>query len=335
MSLRTERVSPVREHYGDIEARGATSGDDLLPSPSNTNRAPADVLVALQSLILRMRDNNVGTAKARIDRNDTLVKQAMEAAQAAREREAKARSEDGGFFDGLGTAIEALTVDLAKLENISDPVGALERSLEKSGDATINSRQFWTDLEKGALEVAKWAAVAASVALAVVSCGAAAPLAALAVVGAVMSCAAAADSTFHILEKCGVDKETAMWIDIGLCVGGAVCSGGSGVAQAIQGGTTATNAAVRSAAIGVDIVAGAGTAAGGVAHTQVARFERDAKLAEADTMEAQQQQERIERRIQKLIETIRETLESSDRGVEKVTAMMNQHNATMVAMVRA
>ncbi|MBX3205878.1 MAG: hypothetical protein KF764_12465 [Labilithrix sp.] len=308
---------------------------DVLPSP--THAFASNDLLTLRSLLMKMSDNAVATGKARIEKNDVLAAKAIEDAFRARKEASEARSEDGGFFDGLFEAAKALTVDLVKLENITDPFGALEESLEKAGDATINSRQFWADVEKGALEVAKWGAVAGSVVLAVGSFGAAAPVAALAIVGAVMSCAAAADSSFGILEKCGVDRDTAMWIGVGLTVGGALCSGGSGVAQMLATDSTkVASAALRSAAIIADASAGAAGVAGGVAKIQVADFEHTAMLADADAADADATQVRVERTIQRVMDSIRETYRSCERGTQRVADAMKKHNATTVAlMVRA
>lgn len=335
MSERIERANRTR--YGEQQLRTepqAAAPVETLPPPTSTG--PANALFELRSLLMKMSDVSIATGKAKIERNDVLISKAIQESFEARKRAAEARSEEGGFFDGLFEAAEALTVDLVKLENITDPFGALERSLEKAGDATIDSRQFWADLEKGALEVAKWGAVAGSVALAVGSFGAAAPVAGLAILGAVMSCAAAADSTFHVLEKCGVDKDTAMWIDIGLCVGGALCSGASGVAQMFSSQTHNVGTAVRVGAIIADASAGAGASAGGLAHIQVAGFEHDAKMADADATSADMTQRRMERRIQQTIDSIRELYESCERGTRRVADAMNKESAISVAlMVRA
>lgn len=335
---RVERVNHARIQQ---TATGAGVEAQLLPKPTSSSN-DADLLFALQSLLLRASDASTDTAKVKIERNEKLVMKALEEAKEARKREEEARSEDGGFFDGIGDVVEAFTVDLAKLDNVSDPVAAIERSLDKSYKSTIDSRQFWADLEKGALEVAKWGAVAASVTLAVVSCGGAAPVAALAICGAVMSCAAAADSTFHIQEKCGVDRETAGWVNVGLCVGGAICSGAAGFAQAVPGAAataaSSSSDAIRAVTVGATVIdAAAGTAAiaGGAAHIQVAAFERDAKTAEADTLQAVQTQQRLERRIQKALDAVRETLQSRERGLERVNEGMKQHNSALVAVVRA
>lgn len=307
------------------------SGDESMQLPAPT--VSSLNLVAMRSLVLRMTDASISTGKAKIDHWDVKASKAIEDAAAAREAAAKARSEEGGFFDGLATAAEALTVDLVKLKNITDPFGAVERSLDKAGAATIDSRQFWGDLEKGALEVAKWGAVAGSVTLAVGSFGAAAPVAALAVVGAVMSCAAAADSSFQILEKCGVDKETAMWVDVGLCVGGALASGGAGVAQMLSSQSTQLTTAVRAGALIADGTAGGGALVGGAAHIQVAAFERTAKHAEADAMQADLTQERFQRLTERAVEAMRETYESSVRTTQRVAGAINKENSTAVAMM--
>lgn len=303
-----------------------------LPAP---DLDPRTMLLGLQRLLCNMHDNSVATGQARIAKADELRKKHIEEEQEARKREAEAERKDGGFFDGLKTAVEALTVDLAKFETITDPFETVKAQLEKAGNATIDSRQFWAELESGALEVAKWAAVAGSTALAVASLGAATPIAALAVVGAVMSCAAAADSSFHIMEKLGVDKDTAAWVNVGLIVGGALCSGGAGAAQMLSGGANTVSTAVRAGAVAANIAGGGASVAAGVAHVELAAFDRDAKLAAADVYAAQQSQQRMEHRIQATIDAIKDVLQSKDRAMTRVQDAMTTQNATAIHMVRA
>lgn len=315
------------------EPNGATPS--LLPPPSETELNPGQAMIALQHILLKMRAQSEVSGKSRIDSNERLAQKAIKDAAEAEKKQREAENEDGGFFDGLFTAFKAVTVDLAKFDTLADPIGSIEEGFEKAGDATVNNRAFMEDLEKGALEVGKWAAVAGSVALAVCSCGAAAPIAALAIVGAVASCAAAADSTFGIMEKLGVDKDTAMWIDVGLSIGGAVCSGGAGIGMALGNSASAVNTAVRTGAIIADGAAGASTVVGAAAKMRVAKFDEQAKLAAADVQEAQQTQQRIERRIQALLDTMKDALESHGRGLKRVGEAMTDFNATRVAIVRA
>lgn len=323
--------------YYVVAPSGSAAAGEILPAPRGSED-PAAMLIELQKLMMMLRDSETETGRSRIERKQVLADAAIREVLEAKRREAEQerKNKDGGFLDGICTAFKALSVDLVKLDNITDPVGAVEHALEKAGDATIDSKQFWSDLEKGALEVAKWAAVAGSTALAVVSCGAAAPIAALAIIGAVASCAAAADSTFGILEKLGLSKDTAMWMDVGLSLGGALCSGGAGVAEALSATSTkAAETAVRTGAIVADATSGGADVAGGLAHIEVATFERDEKLLAADTKEAQARQAQIEKRIQALLDLMKDLIEPKEKSLGRINDAMSDYNAARLAVTRA
>lgn len=333
MSLaRVDRTT--QSHSFATQAASDAGAESLLPRPGQERAAP-DVLAELQRLLLVCKDDSVTRGKNRIQRQEVLGVKAAEDAHDARMDAMKQRSGEGGFFDGMGTAIEAFTTDLVSLDTLTDPAGQLERSAEKAGDA-IDTRQFWADLESGALEIGKWAGVAASCVLAVVSCGSAAPIAALAIAGAVLSCAAAADSTFGIMEKLGVDAETAGWLNTGMSLAGALCSGGAGIGQAFS--TTAAKTAqvaVRTAGSATSLASAGATATGAVARANVAAFERDAKMADANAVAAEARQQRTDRRIQGLVAAIKETLASTGRGLTRVNDALTDYHATRVAIARA
>jgi hypothetical protein len=306
----------------------------LLPSPGES-RATPNVLAEVQRLLLICKDDSITRGKNRIHRQEVLGLEAAEKAHEARMDAARARSGEGGFFDGMGTAIEAFTTDLISLDTLTDPQGQFERSADKAGSA-VDTPQFWADLQSGALEVGKWVGVAVSCVLAVASWGAATPIAALAIAGAVLSSAAAADSTFGIMEKLGVDAETASWVNMGMSLTGALCSGGAGIGQAFsKTAATATETAVRSASTAGTLVSAGASATGAAARAKVAAFERDAKMADADLVEATALQQRADRRIQAVITAIKETLESTGRGLSRVNQAASDYHATRVATMRA
>lgn len=293
------------------------------------------ILAEVQRLLLVCRDDSVTRGKCSVEHHRTVGLKAAEDAKNARAEAIKARHGDGGFFDGMGAAIEAFTVDMASLDTLTDPQAQFERSANKAGDA-IDTRQFWADLESGALEVGKWVGVAASCVLAVASLGSAAPIAALAIAGAVLSTAAAADSTFGVLEKLGVDAETAGWVNLGMSLTGALCSGGAGIGQAFsKTAAQGTEVAVRSAGSAGTVVSATATATGGVARANVAAFERDAKMADADAVAAEAKQRRSDRRIEAMLIAVKETLESAGRGLSRVNDAASDYHATQVAIMRA
>jgi len=90
---------------------------------------------------------------------------------------------------------------------------------------------FWGKLGKICGTLGKIAAVVASVAVAVGTGGAGAPLV-LAVAGACLSGAALAQGEFHILQRLGVSDKVAGYVEIGMAVASIACSFG---ASALKG----------------------------------------------------------------------------------------------------
>lgn len=82
---------------------------------------------------------------------------------------------------------------------------------------------FFKKLAKSCLKLARYAAVAAAVALAV-GTGGAGLVGALAIAGAAMSCTAMAQSETNILQRLGISDTWANRIEVGLTVGSAACT---------------------------------------------------------------------------------------------------------------
>lgn len=337
MSLQVERSRAVGAHApSGVEASPTPSGTDAMPPPPRLSSGDAgNALILLQKLVRRMGDSTIDGGKARITRQEAMASSLLKKQEEAEKREAAARDESGSFWDGLWTTAKKLAgEDLFKAEFYSDPCGTLDKAWGDWKKDTVDSRGFMADLEKGGLEVAKWAGVAASCVIAVCSFGAGTPIAALAIAAAVMSTAAAADSEFQILEKCGVDKEEAGWVQIGLTFAAAACSCGAGaLGGAASAGASAAQAVGKTTAQAANILAAGGSIASGAGHVGVAAFEKTALHAEADAAEAQNDHGRVQRRIERLFEVIKEAMTSKDRGIQRVAQQMNQNNATVVAMI--
>ena len=97
-------------------------------------------------------------------------------------------------------------------------------------------------------EVAKAASVVASIAAAVGTCGAATPLAAVAIGGAVLSTAGFLDGETHVLQKLGVDAGTADLVDMGMSLAGVAGSAGAGLLAGGDAASTTTEVVERTAA---------------------------------------------------------------------------------------
>jgi len=123
---------------------------------------------------------------------------------------------------------------------------------------------FWGKLGKICGNVGKIAAVVASVAVAVGTGGAGAPLV-LAVAGVCLSTAALAQGEFHILQKLGVSDKLAGYIEIGTAVASVACSFGAAAFK----GTEAVSAFQKIMSTGGKVVAIGGAVATGAAGVAV------------------------------------------------------------------
>ena len=206
----------------------------------------------------------------------------------------------------------------------------LDKAIQAANDAA-KDRGFWDDLGASLGKIAKVAAVVASVAAAVATAGAATPVAALAIVGACMSVAGFAQGELHVLEKLGVDPETAGWIGTGLSLGGAATSGGAAFCAA---GTEGGSAVAEGVSRGATVVAGASTVAAGASKIESSHFkkEQDDSLADAALHEFaihKQQQ-----RMNFLLDNLRDSDQESGRMLDHIGKTISARNeaATSVAV---
>ncbi|MBS2019151.1 MAG: hypothetical protein JST00_40160 [Deltaproteobacteria bacterium] len=200
------------------------------------------------------------------------------------------------------------------------------------------NRSFWDDFAGVFSEIGKWVGAVASSVAAVMSFGAATPLAVLAVSGAVLSSLSAVDSTFGISEAL-IGKDGASWLNICMSVGGALMSGGASIGAAMSTASQATASATHGAVqVGTGVAnvvaAGADTfAAGG--RLAAAGHQYVADMSAAEETAALQRQERFERMAEAVSETIREIMSTRDGQLRQIGALMSEWNETRVAIVRA
>jgi hypothetical protein len=204
--------------------------------------------------------------------------------------------------------------DLKKL------LDAIQQAMQASKD-----HSFWDSLGDVFGGIAKLAAVVASVAAAVATAGAATPLAAIAIGGAVLSGAAFADGELHILQKLGVDASTAGVIDVCMSIGGAVGSLGAGVASGASGAASALSRG--SAAVGgfAQIAKGGTTVEAGAAQA------RDDQ-ALADQTQSRVQLDHLQRLVAALIDATKQSDDQSNRGKQILAATKTTQNDTMLGV---
>ncbi len=183
-----------------------------------------------------------------------------------------------------------------------------QRAITQSIDAE-KSRSFWDDLGGILGEVAKVASVIASLAAAVATCGAATPLAVLAISGAVLSTASFVDGEFHVLRTLGVNADAAGWMDAGMAVAGGLMSAGGAVAAGARAGGSVLSLVDRAGAV----VGALGQVGQGVAAIESGQAQGRADQAAADQVAAEAQSDQSLRRMQVTIDDTRASDEASQR----------------------
>lgn len=224
MTTPTGHPAPILQS-GASAATRTTEPAALLPAPALGPEAAFLAWSALQ----KHDATRDGT------RSVTDIKQRRE--EAARKREEhleRTREMNGAGKKGLFGSIAEIAehaVDNALRLRVADLVGDVKGDFSE----LLDNPRVWKEIESAAGEVAKWGAVAASCVVAVGSFGGCTALAVIAVAGVVFSMGGATESSFHVLERVGVDRDTATTIGVSLSVGGSLLSGGASAAGSIVG----------------------------------------------------------------------------------------------------
>lgn len=192
---------------------------------------------------------------------------------------------------------------------------------------------FFKKLAKSCLKLARYAAVAAAVALAV-GTGGAGLVGALAIAGAAMSCTAMAQSETNILQRLGISDTWANRIEVGLTVGSAACTAGAGAATLCGAGAQASAAGntMGTAAAGVQ---GVSTVGAGLATWQASKADSESMDHEADAAKAQAEEARLERMLVEIMTEIESSEEADQRTLGHIRgAIEARDNAIAMASVK-
>ena len=249
-------------------------------------------------------------------------KKALADQQAAVAKEQANQANQGrGFFSSIGHLVGDVTKDVTHV----DPKG-----LAKDGVADVkeaaNSPAFWNDLEKGALFVAKVAAVAGSAVATTASFGTAGAT----IAGAAILLSVSGDVVSDT--KCfGKDSDA---IGVGLQLAGAATGvTGAGVAALTTGVTAASKTAL---GIGMALTAlgGGSEAVAGGAHIENQGFAATAQNAAADAQQAVNQNAELEQSVGWMVDDLKAS-DKTHEGTKQATAGAIQANDQATAAAAA
>jgi hypothetical protein len=212
--------------------------------------------------------------------------------------------------------------DLQRLKTrIHEALDRMKAALKKAAEAKRKSG-FWGKLGKSLGGVGRWAAVGLSVAVAVGSLGAAAPVAAMAIAGAVLSMGAACEGQWHVMQKAGLDATTAGALSLTMSLAGSACTlgaSGFGFGDIGEMALDAGKVAVGAAAMGE-----------GVSTLEQAYADRDSGYAEAEAKQARADQARAQRLIQWVLEHMEDRENEQQRKVDAGAETICTHNESMM-----
>lgn len=306
-----------------LSGEGVTkaSGVDATPLPEPeplTLGGVDDALTALYAVMSQQRQSALALGKSRVDDAGHRAHEALvDQEQALARKEANEASHGGGFFDSLAHAMT---------DGLSDVLqGRFDRVVGDEGNdvtSAVNSPAFWSDLEKGALWVAKVAAVVGSVALTVASGGAGA--ATLALAAMLLSVGG------EVVSDTGCLGKDSRGIGLGMELGGAAL--GAGGALAATSGTAA-NETLRAVGMSAEVVGGTATMTAGGAHVMNARFAAAAQEADADMVQAKNESQQMESLVSWVIDDMKAEDKARQRGLGEVQGAMAARDEEKAATV--
>lgn len=304
-----------------VSCAGAARGTAASLVPEADSPSAAGITDALGLLYVAMAEqgqNSLQTGQAEVKSGETAEKKALTDQQAALQRQENDQANHGrGFFSSIGHLLGDVTKDTCE--------GRLGKAFEdgaKDVKDAVNSPAFWHDLEKGALAVAKVAAVVGSAALTVSTVGAGG----IAVAGAALALSAGGDVVSET--KVFGDKASA-WVGLGMNVAGVVGGGIGALAPA------ATNAALKGLVTAGEIangVAGASTVVGGGAHIQNAGFEANAEGAGADAKQALSHDQEDQQQVGWVTDDLKTSSRSNQDALQTIqSAIQTRDQAATIA----
>jgi hypothetical protein len=298
-------------------AAGVAGAGALLPEGAPLSGVVLnDAMSALYVMLSQQRQLGMEAGKNRVDDNQKLRDQALADERAALQRQKANEADSGrGFFGSIGHLLGDVVDDAVHLRverTVTDAIHDTE-------DAW-NSPAFWNDLEKGALAVAKVAAVVASVAVTAATLGAGAPV--IAVAALALSLGGEVVSDTRVFGD-GASK----WV--GMCMEGAGAALSLGGTLAVSGASVAARTLATVGAVAMTTSGAADVVAGG-AHIRNGDFAANAQQASADAEAARQRGERMDELTKWIVDELKDDDKSHERALQTLQGAMQTNDQTAV-----
>jgi hypothetical protein len=296
---------------------GASGNATLLPEGAPLTSGGIDDALGLLFLALsQQRSVGVADARARIDAAEKEQQKELAEQQAALAREQANEAGHGrGFFSSIGHLFGDAARDVAH--------GDLARAAKDVASdlhEALNSPAFWSDLEKGALFVAKVAAVVGSAVVTAASFGAGAGTMAMAAL--VLSVSGEVVSDTRCFGSASQD------VGLGMELAGAAGGFVAGITS------TAMSAASRLAlevGTGISAAGGGAELVAGGAHIVNAGFAANVQNAAADAQEAVNRGAELERTIEWLIDDVKASDKAQRGATQALESAIQAHDQSTAA----
>jgi hypothetical protein len=295
----------------------ASGNASLVPEGAQlTSGGIDDALSVLFMAMAQQRSVDMTDARARVNAAEKEQQKELAEQQAAVAREQANEAGHGrGFFSSLGHLFGDAARDVAH--------GDLARAAKDVGSdlhEALNSPAFWSDLEKGALFVAKVAAVVGSAVITAASFGAGAGT--VAVAALVLSVSGEVVSDTRCLGNASQD------IGLGMELAGAAGGFAAGIAA------TAVSAGSRLAldiGTGISAVGGGAGVVAGAAHVVNADFAANVQNATADAQEAVNRGAELERTVEWAIDDVKASDQTHQGATQVLESAIQAHDQSTAA----
>jgi hypothetical protein len=302
---------------------GAPAGNaTLVPEGAPlTSGGIDDALGVLYMILAQQRDADVSNGKVRVDSAEKEQQKALADQQAALAREQANESGHGrGFFSSIGHLFGDVAKDVARGD-----LAKAANDVASDVSEALHSPAFWDDLEKGALFVAKVAAVVGATVVTAASLGAGAGTLALAAL--TLSVGGEVVSDTRCLGS------ASQYVGLGMELAGSA----GGLVAGIT--STAAGAASRIAlhvGTGLSAVGGGAEVVAGGAHVVNAEFAANVESATADAQAAVNRGAELERTIEWVIDDVKasaKTHQDTEQTIESAIQAHDQSTAAAAALI--
>ncbi|HEY5239999.1 MAG TPA: hypothetical protein VIJ22_00975 [Polyangiaceae bacterium] len=299
------RTTPVA--MTDPGAAASTTDASLLPDADSLSGGGIDdALGVLYMAMAQQSQSGMQAGEATVNVEEKAEQKALADQQAAIAKQQANQANHGrGFFSSIGHLLGDVTKDVTHLRPealVKDTVGDVK-------DA-VNSPAFWNDLEKGALVVAKVAAVVGSAVVTTASFGAGGATIAGAALLLSVGGEAVSDTKCFGTASGGIGAALEI-------TGAAVGVGGSAL-EAVSTGLSAASKTALGIGVAVEAFGGGSEAVAGGAHIENQDFAATAQNAAADAQHAVSQNAELEQTVGWVIDDLK-AADKAHKGAMQAT----------------